>query len=118
MKLNIASLVTSLALAATVAADSMIVNNYCLTLICNRPDRSMTAYGDFDVNAEEGCRSTGVPGMVEFYMDWGNARMHFRFNGQSKRCMWETGNDWEKRSDNYDWASCSTSYFTKVACDW
>jgi hypothetical protein len=47
-----------------------------------------TDFGAYNVDASDGCQSTSVPGMVEFCIDWANARGHFRFSHQPfKRCL-------------------------------
>ncbi|KAF4512817.1 hypothetical protein G6O67_000155 [Ophiocordyceps sinensis] len=43
--------------------------------------------GSYVVDGASGCRGTGVPGMVEFCVDWPKKRGHFRFDGQRRRCL-------------------------------
>lgn len=47
-----------------------------------------TDHGEYGIDPSPGCRGTKVPGMVEFCVDYGQRRVHFRFSHQSdKRCM-------------------------------
>ncbi|KAK4039695.1 hypothetical protein C8A01DRAFT_36318 [Parachaetomium inaequale] len=119
MQLNTASLVAAaLAFAATASADSLIVHQYCLTLACNNPGTWHSAYGDFFVDAGEGCRDPDIPGMWSLCIDEGNARGHFYFDNQPKRCIKQTDNDFEKCSDDYQFATCSVIYYDEVPCTW
>ncbi len=75
-----------------------------------------TAHGTYSVNANDGCRSTPVPDMIEFCVDWKNARAHFKFKGwNTKSCLKETSND---IGDCGTATTCGNSYFTPVACTW
>jgi hypothetical protein len=119
MQLTLASLVTAaLAFATAASADRMIVHQYCLTLICNNPATFITAYGEYNVDASDGCRDPDVPGMWSLCVDERNARAHFYFDNQPKRCMVETGNDWQTCSDDFQWATCSIIYYDEVPCTW
>ncbi|KAK4121065.1 hypothetical protein N657DRAFT_134892 [Parathielavia appendiculata] len=78
--------------ATACLADMMRVITVCPSEGLGRCDSSRgtfpTCCGHYPVDANEGRRGTGVPGMVEFCVDWGNRRGHFRFSHQSfKRCM-------------------------------
>lgn len=92
MQLNITSLLAALALAlaTTAAADSMTVSEYWNAGISSRSGKFTTDFGTYDVNANDGCRTTKVPGMGELCVDVGSARGHFRYGGQNKRCMKRT----------------------------
>lgn len=119
MKLNLASLITTVAaFAATATADRMIIHEYCLTLVCNDPATFITAYGEYNVDARDGCRDTDVPGMNNLCVDHAHGRAHFNFDGQPKRCMVEVDNDFATCSDDYQWATCSTIYYDEVPCTW
>ncbi|KAK4155838.1 hypothetical protein C8A00DRAFT_31281 [Chaetomidium leptoderma] len=99
MYLSIPSVLAALALAATASADKF-----------------KTANGVYDVDASNGCRGTSVPGMIEFCVDWPNARAHFKFAGWTgKSCLKETSHSWETCGDYSD---CANSYFTPVKCTW
>ncbi|KXX75775.1 hypothetical protein MMYC01_207442 [Madurella mycetomatis] len=78
-----------LAFATTVAADEMTVVTTCpLFGACNSFNALWhSAYDNFWVNANEGCRDPSHPDMTELCMDWGNQRAHFYFAGQGKRCL-------------------------------
>jgi len=39
--------------------------------------------------------------MVEFCIDEGNARMHYRYNSTGKWCMKVTDSDWQTCSDDF-----------------
>ncbi|KAH8732358.1 hypothetical protein GQ44DRAFT_697504 [Phaeosphaeriaceae sp. PMI808] len=81
--------VTSLCLFSSVAmADQMNIVTGCPVLgRCTSDGVWYTDQGNYWVNANEGCRTPGVPHMTEFCVDWGNKRGHFKFSGQGKRCF-------------------------------
>jgi hypothetical protein len=88
---SITALLAALA-ATTASADRMTVNTQCPCNICGSCDsRDATFFtdsGSYKVNANKGCRSTSVPKMTEFCVDWGKGRAHFRYSGQAnKRCL-------------------------------
>jgi hypothetical protein len=74
-----------------------------------------TDFGSYEVDATEGCRGTGVPGMTEFCMDWTNTRGHFRFSGQNRRCIKKN-----PAGDRYncDWVACYHDIWPEVPCTW
>ena len=102
-----------------------------------------TSTGHYFNNAGSGCYNTGVPNskfhpslpyliyltmrqpcltshptVVEFCLDWGNSRAHFRFNNQNKRCM-KLISQLEMRWScvNPDTA-CLFHNFAEVPCTW
>ena len=91
MKLNIRAVVlTALSLYATTAtADQFDIVTYCNGATCNSQGVWASSFGySGHFNANEGCRSSpGPSGMLELCMDWGNARGHFYFIDQPKRCI-------------------------------
>jgi len=119
MKLSIPALAAAaLSLAATASADSMYVDHVCLVTSCSAKGYFTTSFGTFEVNAKDGCRTSGVPYMNEFCIDEKRGRMHFRFNQQNKRCMKVTSSDFEECNSGNSWATCSTDYYTEVPCTW
>ncbi|KAH7311287.1 hypothetical protein B0I35DRAFT_411512 [Stachybotrys elegans] len=94
MRLDITAFVALL--AGTAYADRLETRSYCNNIgVCNTSGWFYTDFGRYEVNANEGCRRTSVPGMTDFCMDWGKKRGHFKFSHQSsKRCLvmtWENG---------------------------
>ncbi|GAB1319907.1 hypothetical protein MFIFM68171_10117 [Madurella fahalii] len=90
MRLEFLTLLATL--AATCAADSLALFEGCLSFTSQncRRERGVffTSNGGYNVDANDGCRGTSVPGMVEFCIDWANNRGRFRFSHQSsKRCL-------------------------------
>ncbi|KAK4149010.1 hypothetical protein C8A00DRAFT_38410 [Chaetomidium leptoderma] len=117
MYLNIPSLVTVLGLAAMASADSMAVSSNCnLYGYCRRSGQFTTANGVYSVDAAEGCRSTSVPGMIEFCVDWGRNRAHFKFQGWTgKSCLAVSSH---KVLNCGPTAYCAYTEFTPVKCSW
>lgn len=106
------------ALAATCAADSLAVWETCLSFgssTCTRDQGAFfTSNGGYSVNPSGGCTGTGVPGMVEFCMDWPNNRGHFRFSHQSfKRCLGV-----QSRLQTNMCNGCSLVTWTEIPCTW
>lgn len=111
MKFHIASLAT---LAAVAAADTLFVTEICL-IGCTATGTFVTDYGRYTVNANEGCRSTSVPGMTDFCIDWGNQRGHFKFSHQNyKRCLVVTKTEYVECGAN----TCWESIFSERPCTW
>jgi hypothetical protein len=112
----------ALATATCALADGMAVFTYCASfnIWCTSVSGVFTTdYGSYRVDANEGCRGTGVPGMTEFCVDWGNSRGHFRFGGQARRCMSK------KHTMNIDGygqcptgSTCNLSAWEEVRCTW
>lgn len=76
-----------------------------------------TSFGNYETNAQDGCRNPGVPGIYEVCYDWGQARGHFLADGQNKRCFREfkvqsTG----VCADLFN--PCSVRRWHEVGCDW
>jgi hypothetical protein len=117
MRLLLPLLLTSL--ASTCTADYMRAfrptASVCLCQI--NESQFTTDYGTYHVDASDGCRSTGVPAMVDFCVDWPRQRGHFRFNGQGKRCMrWTSTSQFSCNTIFGDW--CEVSMWTEVTCTW
>jgi hypothetical protein len=59
------------------------------------------------------------PHMVDFCLDWGNLRGHFRFNGQDKRCvrrrMHATWGGYYCRQES---VSCHMHVWEETPCTW
>lgn len=110
------------ALAASVAADRLEVLTLCTSdsSQCTSPYGVFyTDFGSYDVDANDGCRGTGVPGMVDFCMDWGNLRGHFRFDHQPfKRCLRMTSRTPREHCSPVLALLCDRSYWDEVACSW
>ncbi|XWW97018.1 hypothetical protein V2A60_004998 [Cordyceps javanica] len=74
-----------------------------------------TAYGEWEVNGNDGCHRTKVPAMSEFCIDWRLGRAHFRFKGQpDKRCMFLASTEDWKCSFKY----CYKQVFREIGCYW
>jgi hypothetical protein len=109
------------ALASTCAADSMAVYSRCTfdqVWSCSS-DKAIfyTDFGAYNIDANGGCRGTGVPSMVDFCVDWSQSRAHFRYSHQSfKRCLVQTGT----LVPNFctDGARCSLIVFEEGGCTW
>ncbi|KAH7224432.1 uncharacterized protein BKA55DRAFT_527597 [Fusarium redolens] len=112
MRFEIAAVI--MALAMNVSADRMEIFTKC-TLGCDSSDAFFyTDYGAYKVNANEGCRSTSVPGMVEFCVDWGKRRSHFRFSGQNKRCLIQDS----ESAYGCAYNSCWKTTWKEISCHW
>lgn len=114
---NIPSILSILAFVTAATADTLIVSSVCLSTSCNHSGSFVVDSGSYDVNAD-GCQTTGIPGMLEFCVDWGNKRAHFRFDGQGKRCMRLASIEYVVCSDAFESATCSTETFEETPCDW
>ena len=102
-------------------ADSMAVYSGCGFNYGGGCDSSQavfyTDYGGFRIDANDGCRATGVPGMVDFCVDWKASRAHFRFSHQSfKRCLGVTGI--LRNVGCSDWNDCTLITWKEIACSW
>ncbi|KAK1834446.1 hypothetical protein QBC39DRAFT_368958 [Podospora conica] len=119
MHLTITPLLAAAAtLATTVVAEQMFVTEYCLTLICRRPARWVNIFGEYNVDASDGCRVPAVPNLEEFCVDTRRERGHFRYRDGPRRCMVVTSSEWQKCSDDFDWATCASEVWTEVLCSW
>ncbi len=117
MRLHLPLLLTSL--ASTCTADYMRAFRPTASVCLWRLNQSQfqTDYGTYVVDASDGCRTSGVPAMVEFCVDWPRARGHFRFNGQGKRCMrWTSTSTYPCGTFLGDYTE--VSMWTEVACTW
>lgn len=111
----------SLALAPLLATADQL-ETYSVSNANGIVGRFRTDYGEYTIDAADGCRSTPVPGMVEFCIDWGRNRGHFRFSHQSfKRCLRKSS------SAGYDYgcpgaggtpARCRYDRWDEVGCTW
>lgn len=80
----------------------MYVDEYCATLLCNRNGRFVTNWGEYRVDAADGCRSVPDSPIREICVDERNARLHFYYaDGQPKRCMRVTSSEWQTCSDDF-----------------
>lgn len=106
-----------IALLATLATTS-VADHMDTYTTCGGPcDSEGTFYADdgsFDVNANDGCRSTGR--LATLCMDWGNSRGHFIFDGQSKRCLSKTSTTYVECGDPSQ--NCFTNEWDETACTW
>jgi hypothetical protein len=118
-----ASAIPLLALAAAGAADKVTILTKCAPLPgfpCLSHGLWTTDYGgNFFMDAGEGCRNPSgwVPGMNTICWDWGNARGHFYFDGQGKRCIKEfaaVGTGGCGRQGE----GCTAQRFNEVPCTW
>ncbi|KAK0649974.1 hypothetical protein B0T16DRAFT_457335 [Cercophora newfieldiana] len=74
----------------------------------NNPDEN------YDIDTDNGCYDTGVPGVQGFCMDMNNKRAHF-FDGSRKRCFRE----WREQSVGSCMKGiCSIGRWNEVTCDW
>lgn len=108
-------------LAATGAADSMILYSRCSKNFgheeCTPIDGFFyTDFGTYTIkNGKDGCRKIGVPGMTGFCIDWKKNRAHFQFDHQDhKRCLNL------KTKDGYpcDFPYCHKTQWEEVQCNW
>ena len=75
-----------------------------------------TANGQYRVNANNGCRGTSVPDMIEFCVDIPKSRAHFKFKGWTgKSCLHVTSSDINTCGTG---ETCGTMSFTPVKCTW
>jgi hypothetical protein len=108
-------------LFGTCTADKMWVHTTCPIFGSCDSSRALfyTDYGVYLVNANEGCRGTNVPGMIDFCMDWGNQRGHFQFSHQDfKRCLRHASSDDYSCSDGMWVVRCSDTWWDEVPCTW
>ena len=108
------------ALAGNCAADSLAAYEDCVYLLCNAFSAVWyTDHGGFHVDATNGCRDTGIPGMTEFCVDWGQWRGHFRFDGQpDKRCFRQTATQDVDCGDAAFELHCTFSTWFETPCTW
>lgn len=110
-------LVLTSALSTLSAAEGMEVWRKCggLNSKCESLGYFKTSSGEYEVNAEDGCRSIPVPNMIVLCVDFYNQRAHFQYAGESpKRCMWVTF------SETYECSSthCERFLFQEIDCSW
>lgn len=113
MRLSIA--VSLGALSAICAADSLEVYQRCrYTDHCEGLGFFKTAYGETEVNGNNGCHKTKVPYLEEFCIDVPRGRAHFRFQGQNKRCLFVVRTEEKPCS----FPRCITHFFEEITCSW
>jgi hypothetical protein len=80
----------------------------------------VTANGRYDVNANNGCRGTSVPGMSEFCVDTKNNRAHFKFSFQTvKHCLRKVSNTTPECNGSGPGQVCSYSEnWQPTPCTW
>ncbi|KAM5352991.1 hypothetical protein ACJ41O_005713 [Fusarium nematophilum] len=106
---------TLAALASGAVADRMEVFTECGVGQCSSSNAFFyTDYGSYRVNANTGCRGTGVPGMVEFCVDWDRRRAHFRYGGQGKRCLLQRS----ETAYGCQYDACWKTTWEEVSCGW
>lgn len=107
------------ALSTAVLADRMTITTKCPCNgcgSCNSHGTFFTDFGAYGINANEGCRGTGVPGMVDFCVDWGRGRGHFQFSHQSfKRCLLMRSRVSYGCEDAH---TCDVSEWVESPCTW
>ncbi|KAK0753012.1 hypothetical protein B0T18DRAFT_385148 [Schizothecium vesticola] len=119
MHFHLPTLLAALGLATMAAAEHMYVDEYCATLLCNRNGRFVTNWGEYRVDAADGCRSVPNSPIREICVDERNERLHFYYtDGQPKRCMRVTSSEWQTCSDDFQWATCASEFWEEKPCDW
>ncbi|KAH6869714.1 hypothetical protein BKA70DRAFT_1131620 [Coprinopsis sp. MPI-PUGE-AT-0042] len=109
-----AILVTALSTGSALA-DHMTTYTGCpLIGACNSPGKFITAFGTWDVDANEGCRDPDVPGMYQLCVDWGNNRGHFFFDNQAKRCLRQVSST----AYGCGGGTCWCGEWDEVGCSW
>ncbi|KAM7209868.1 hypothetical protein V8F06_014750 [Rhypophila decipiens] len=77
-----------------------------------------TDFGAYGVNANEGCRNPYIPGIYNFCVDWGNKRLHFNAEGQSKRCIKQIRSQHFSFCDQSGGNRCDWQVWKEVDCTW
>lgn len=114
-------LVAALVLATGSFADSMVTTTSChvITKNCNSSGQFKTNYGNYFIDANNGCRKpSNVPAMERICMDWNKNRGHFFFKGQNKRCLQRTGSDFDVKPCADSMKKCSRQNWKEVKCTW
>jgi len=76
-----------------------------------------TDFGVYEVDAHDGCRGTGVPGMTEFCVDWPRGRGHFKYSHQDfKRCFVRQSEEYF--TDGICPNECWRKWWGEVPCSW
>ncbi|KAH7183589.1 uncharacterized protein B0J16DRAFT_386663 [Fusarium flagelliforme] len=103
------------ALAINASADRMEVFTKCGACSCDANSAFFyTDYGAYKINAQKGCRGTSVPGMVKFCVDWDERRAHFKFSGQSKRCLTQDS----QNAYGCSAVQCYKTIWREIPCHW
>lgn len=114
---NMWSILSILAIVTAATADTLIVSSLCIENSCNHSGTFVVEGGSYDVVAD-GCQATGIPGMIDFCVDWGNDRAHFQFDGQGRRCMRLETIEFVGCSGDFASATCTTETFEETPCTW
>jgi len=118
MHFHLPTLLAALGLATTAAAEHMYVDEYCATLLCNRNGRFVTNWGEYRLDAADGCRGVPNSPIREICVDVRNERLHFFYtDGQPKRCMRVTSSEWQTCTE-FQWATCASEFWEEKPCDW
>lgn len=105
----------SLSLMPTVAADWWGVDKRCLVTGCTGRGDWHTSYGATSILWKDGCQTRpGVPYMEWLCVDWKQARLSFKFEGQGQRCMLETYSE----TENCGLLTCSWLRYDERPCTW
>lgn len=120
MHINIPTVLITLgAFTTSVMADVATIQSYCFFTTCS--DTGRWGFNDgstMDFNTpDNGCANTGIPHMVEYCVDDRRQRLHFRFDGQGKRCMVVTNVSPGDCGDG-DFTTCSVKSYDEVQCSW
>ncbi|PHH80113.1 hypothetical protein CDD80_2801 [Ophiocordyceps camponoti-rufipedis] len=101
-------------LAATCAADTLHTSHHVHSGRHVHGDWRTNNGAVHSINADDGCRTPNVPGMVDFCIDYRRQRLHFRFGGQKRRCMRRRNYEFKKvNAGNYEFTE-----WNEAPCDW
>ncbi|OBT61324.1 hypothetical protein VE03_09544 [Pseudogymnoascus sp. 23342-1-I1] len=119
MRFNIPVALAALALANGATADRLIVSFYNYLGASTYTGTFVTDYDSYILGDVNGCHTNlDVPSLNRLCMDFGNQRGHFQFNGQGRRCLKETRNEFGRCADDNSWATCTKIYYDEVKCTW
>ena len=107
-------------LVSLAAADSIEYTSYCVGGSCKGEYKWCSAYGNYSVDASNGCRKPDiVSGMSDLCLDWTLGRGHFFFDGQPtwKRCL-KRGAITHSDYCLYPKVSCESLKWDEVVCTW
>ena len=112
--LSLAS-ITGLSLMPTAMADRWGVKKRCFLTGCTGLGDWKTDYESYEVLWKDGCQTRpGVPYMEWLCVDWKNARLSFKFEGQGQRCMRETVSE----TESCGLLTCSWLLYEERPCAW
>lgn len=117
MRLSFTSVLITLGLASTAAADRLTIHHNCaLFTSCRTTAIYYTDFASYSVDGGNGCKGTQVPGMVDFCIDSDKYRAHVQFSHQShKRCLYADEPDYP---DCGQYNQCWTLYMEEGPCYW